>query len=46
MTRAILLAALLAGILLLAGCPRFHGGALPGAPADATFVDIDGVHVR
>lgn len=38
--RALLLA------LLLAGCPRFHGGALPGAPADATFVDIDGVHVR
>ncbi len=40
MTRAILLA------LLLAGCPRFHGDALPGAPADATFVEIDGVHVR
>ncbi len=38
-------AILLAG-LLLAGCPRFHSGALPGAPADATFIDIDGIHVR
>lgn len=38
--------ALLAVALLLAGCPRFHGGALPGAPAEATFVEIDGVHVR
>jgi pimeloyl-ACP methyl ester carboxylesterase len=46
MKRAILLAGLLLGTLLLAGCPRFHSGALPGAPADATFVDIDGVHVR
>ena len=46
MKRAILLAELLLGSLLLAGCPRFHSGALPGAPADATFVDIDGVHVR
>ncbi len=41
MMRAILLS-----VLLLAGCPRFHSGALPGAPADATFVDVDGVHVR
>jgi pimeloyl-ACP methyl ester carboxylesterase len=38
------IAALLLGVL--AGCPSFHGAALPGAPADATFVDIDGVHVR
>lgn len=30
----------------LAGCPRFHAGPLPGAPADATFVDVDGVHVH
>nr|HEX4314458.1 alpha/beta hydrolase [Kofleriaceae bacterium] len=30
----------------LAGCPSFHAGPLPGAPADATFVDVDGVHVR
>ncbi len=41
MTRALALAA-----LLLAGCPRFHADPLPGAPADATFVDVDGVHVR
>lgn len=26
--------------------PRFHGGPLPGAPADATFIEIDGVHLR
>ena len=24
----------------------FHAGPLPGAPADATFVDVDGVHVH
>ncbi len=37
----------LATTALLAGCaPQFHAGTLPGAPADATFVDIDGVHVR
>ena len=36
----------LATLLLAAGCPRFHGGALPGAPADAKFVDVDGIHVR
>lgn len=38
--------ALLVAALLLAGCPRFHGGNLPGAPTDATFVEVDGVHVR
>ncbi|CAN5549910.1 hypothetical protein BH11MYX1_BH11MYX1_11420 [soil metagenome] len=32
--------------LALAGCPSFHAGPLPGAPADATFVDVDGIHVR
>jgi pimeloyl-ACP methyl ester carboxylesterase len=26
--------------------PRFHGARLVDAPADATFVEIDGVHVR
>ena len=31
---------------LTTGCPRFHAGPLPGAPADATFVEVDGVHVR
>ena len=31
---------------LLAGCPSFHAAPLPGAPADATFVDVDGVHVH
>ena len=41
MKRALVLAA-----LLCAGCPRFHAGALPGAPADATFIDVDGVKVR
>ena len=33
-------------VLGLGGCPRFHAGALPGAPAEATFVDVDGIHVR
>ena len=40
MTRALLVLA------LLAGCPRFHAEPLPGAPTDAMFVDVDGVHVH
>ncbi len=32
--------------LALAGCPAFHAGRVPNAPADATFVSIDGVDVR
>ncbi len=36
----------LALVVVLAGCPRFHAEPLPNAPTDATFVDIDGVHVR
>lgn len=36
----------LAGAVALGGCPQFHPGRLPGAPADATFVEVDGVHVR
>ena len=35
-----------AALSVLAACPSFHAGALPGAPADATFVDVDGIHVR
>ena len=33
-------------VVALAGCPSFHAGPLPGAPADATFIDVDGVHVH
>jgi uncharacterized protein (TIGR04551 family) len=32
--------------LALGGCPRFHADPLPGAPAEATFVEVGGVHVR
>ena len=42
--KAVILA--LACAALCAGCPKFHPEPLPGAPADATFVDVDGVHVR
>jgi uncharacterized protein (TIGR04551 family) len=42
----IIRSALIAGTLLLTACPRFHAGPLPDAPADATFLDVDGVHVR
>ncbi|HEU0035756.1 MAG TPA: alpha/beta fold hydrolase [Kofleriaceae bacterium] len=31
--------------LPLAAAPRFHADRLPGAPADATFVEVEGVHV-
>jgi pimeloyl-ACP methyl ester carboxylesterase len=41
-----MLACALLGALVLGGCVRFHPGPLPGAPADATFVTVDGVHVR
>ncbi|MFT3697259.1 MAG: TIGR04551 family protein [Kofleriaceae bacterium] len=33
-------------LVTLAACPSFHPEPLPGAPRDATFVDVDGVHVR
>ncbi len=36
----------LAITVLLAGCAGFHPAVLPGAPTDATFVDVDGVHVH
>jgi uncharacterized protein (TIGR04551 family) len=33
--------------IALAAChPSFHAAPLPGAPASATFVDVDGVHVH
>ena len=38
--------ALLVATLALGACARFHAAKLPGAPADATFVEVDGVHVR
>ncbi|MEZ4404410.1 MAG: alpha/beta fold hydrolase [Kofleriaceae bacterium] len=28
------------------GCAGFHAGPLPGAPADASFADVDGVHLH
>jgi pimeloyl-ACP methyl ester carboxylesterase len=40
------LASIACAAVLLGGCPAFHSGALPGSPSDATFVDVDGVHVR
>jgi uncharacterized protein (TIGR04551 family) len=33
-------------LALLAGCPQFRAGRLPDAPKDATFVEVNGVHVR
>ena len=39
-------ASIAALVLGLTGCPSFHTAPLPGAPAGATFVDVDGVHVR
>lgn len=37
-------AAILMAVAL--GCARFHPAPLPNAPAGATFVDVDGVHVH
>jgi uncharacterized protein (TIGR04551 family) len=39
-------AAVVAATLALAGCPSYHAARLPGAPANATFVDVDGVSVH
>ena len=33
-------------VVLLAGCPKFHSGKLRNSPADATFIEVDGVHLR
>jgi len=33
-------------LALCAGCASFHPAPLPNAPAGATFVDVDGVHVH
>lgn len=38
--------AAIAATMLLSGCPRFHDGPVPGAPAGSTFLEIDGVRVR
>jgi len=42
----LVLVLLLVLVIVLEGCATFHPSPLPGAPADATFVDVDGVHVR
>jgi pimeloyl-ACP methyl ester carboxylesterase len=33
-------------VVLLAGCPKFHSGRLRNSPAEATFIEVDGVHLR
>jgi pimeloyl-ACP methyl ester carboxylesterase len=45
-SRFILAAAVVATLALAACSPSFHPGRLPGAPADATYVDVDGVSLR
>ncbi len=35
-----------AAAVLAGGCASFHAGPLPNPPADATFVNVDGIHVR
>lgn len=39
-------AALVLALALAAGCASFHAGPLPGAPKDATFAEVDGVHLH
>lgn len=39
-------ASILAIALTLSGCISFHAGAMPGEPANATFMTIDGVRMR
>src|SRR5262249_13786368 len=40
------LAAALALVPFLAGCPSFHAGAMPGEPKTAHFAAVDGARVR
>lgn len=40
------LAALSLALALFPGCLAFHKGAMPGEPAKATFLEIDGTRVR
>ncbi|MGE0399547.1 MAG: TIGR04551 family protein [Kofleriaceae bacterium] len=40
------IAAVLVVAIACTGCASFHAGKLPGTPADATFVDVDGISVR
>jgi pimeloyl-ACP methyl ester carboxylesterase len=44
--RGLFAAAVLALAPLLSSCMAFHKGPMPGEPAKARFVDIDGVRVR
>lgn len=46
MKRGLLAAAVLALAPLLASCLSFHKGPMPGEPAKARFVDVEGVRVR
>jgi uncharacterized protein (TIGR04551 family) len=46
MRRNLVPTATLVAAIALAGCPSFHPAKLPGTPADATFVEVDGVSVR
>ena len=39
-------AAALAAVAFLAACPSYHAAKLPGTPASATFVEVDGVSVH
>ncbi|HEY5945339.1 MAG TPA: alpha/beta fold hydrolase [Kofleriaceae bacterium] len=39
-------AAAVAALITLAACPSYHAAKLPGTPADATFVEVDGVSVH
>jgi hypothetical protein len=40
------MAAVAAVCLAMSGCAHFHPVPLAGAPRDAQFIDVDGVHVR
>jgi pimeloyl-ACP methyl ester carboxylesterase len=46
-SRALAARALLAlGSVVLAGCPAFHRGPMPGEPTTATFAELNGVRMR
>ena len=36
----------IAALSLITGCLEFHRGPLPDAPTNATYADVDGVHLR
>ncbi len=45
-SKMVMIAAVMAAVMATACAPSFHATKLPGTPADATFVEVDGVSLH